>query len=287
MADMLTQETFQLLREYIERECGIHLGDDKQYLVENRLRDILLETGSASFADLYMKARADSTSRVRDFIVEAMTTHETLWFRDGGPFDVFRETLLPRFAEEIARGERDKIRIWSAGCSTGQEPYSLAIIYNDFITGRTDLGLEHLEILATDISEIALRSGRVGEYSAMAMARGLGDDFKERHFEQKGRRWAIKQEIRDLVTFEHHNLQDDAIASEQDIIMARYVAIYFSDRFKRELFLRLRQAIRPGGCLFLGSSESLGECSEGYELVHEGRSVYFRVPHAEPAPAGN
>ena len=187
---------FQLMRDYIEKSCGIHLTDDKQYLVCTRLTTLMVESGCNSFAGLYHKAVADNTNVLRNKIVEAMTTHETFWFRDTSPFVILDEVILRELAEEIKLGRRSKIKIWSAACSTGQEPYSVAMTVLELARKYNSLKPEHVEIIATDISSTVLYLATAGRYNSLAMSRGLAKDYENRYFEPDGKVWAIKNDVK-------------------------------------------------------------------------------------------
>ncbi len=279
----ISKEAFRFLREYIQRECGIALNEEKQYLVETRLRDLLQEEGISDYMTLYLKARDERGHRLRNKIIDAMTTNETLWFRDNAPFKVFEEVLLPKFEAEIREGKRRRIRVWSSACSTGQEPYSLVMQYIESARRSTVLGDEHLEVLATDISESAVKQAREGLYNSFALDRGLPDDLRRRYFEREGRKWRLSSELRDRIEFRQFNLQDSfALLGNFDIVLTRYVAIYFSDDFKAELFKKIQRLLQPEGHLFLGSSETLGNNAAGYEQVSHGRFLYYRSQPLSP-----
>ena len=227
---------FQLMRDYIEKSCGIHLTDDKMYLVCTRLTTLMVERGCNSFADLYHKAVADNTHELRDKIVEAMTTHETFWFRDTSPFVIMDEVILRELAEEIKLGKRTKIKIWSAACSTGQEPYSVAMTVLELARKHNSLKPEHVEITATDISSTVLYLATAGRYNSLAMSRGLDKDYENRYFEPDGKVWAIKNDVKKMVSYKKLNLQESFYNLEkQDIVFCRNVLIYFSDEFKTVL----------------------------------------------------
>jgi chemotaxis protein methyltransferase CheR len=182
-------------------------------------------------------------------------------------------------ADEIAQGRRSRIRIWSAACSTGQEPYSIAMTIQEFARRRSVVPLEHVEILATDISPSALFIAMAGRYDRMAMARGLPDDLRGRYFDQAGQAWALKERTRKMVTFRKFNLQENfGLLGRFDIIFCRNVAIYFSEGFKRDLFRRFAALLRPNGCLVLGASESLAAYNTGdYQMVLDDKGVYYRA----------
>ncbi len=271
-------EAFRFLQKFIESECGIALSEDKQYLVETRLKGLIQDEGISDYMALYLKARDERSHRLRDRIIDAMTTNETLWYRDQAPFQVFSEVLLPQYEQEVREGKRREIRIWSAACSTGQEPYSMVLAYLDFARRSTTLDETHLQVLATDISESSVKQAKEGLYNSFALDRGLPDDQRRHFFLREGRRWRLDEDIRRRVNFRTMNLQDSfAGLGKFDIVLARYVAIYFSDEFKRELFSKINRSLKPGGHFFLGSSETLGLNSSKFNQRSHGRFLYYQT----------
>jgi chemotaxis protein methyltransferase CheR len=269
---------FRLIRDYIEKSCGIHLTDDKMYLVCTRLTALMVESGCNSFADLYHKAVADNTHVLRDKIVEAMTTHETFWFRDTSPFVILDEVILRELAEEIESGKRSKIKIWCAACSTGQEPYSIAMTVLELSRKHNSLKPEHVEIIATDISSTVLYLAAAGKYNSLAMSRGLAEDYKNWYFEPDGNVWTIKNDAKKMVRFKKMNLQEDfSLIWKQDIIFCRNVLIYFSDEFKKDILQRIAVLLRPNGNLFLGASESIINYTKEYDMLRHTIGLYYKV----------
>ena len=269
---------FQLMRDYIEKSCGIHLTDDKKYLVCTRLTTLMVESGCNSFVGLYHKAVADNTNVLRNKIVEAMTTHETFWFRDTSPFVILDEVILRELAEEIKLGRRSKIKIWSAACSTGQEPYSVAMTVLELARKYNSLKPEHVEITATDISSTVLYLATAGRYNSLAMSRGLDKDYENRYFEPDDKVWAIKDDVKKMVSFKKMNLQEDfSLIGKQDIILCRNVLIYFSDEFKKDILQRIALLLRPNGNLFLGASESIINFTKEYDMLRHTIGLYYKV----------
>ena len=269
---------FRLMRDYIEKSCGIHLTDDKMYLVCTRLTTLMVESGCNSFADLYHKAVADNTHVLRDKIVEAMTTHETFWFRDTSPFVILDEVILRELAEEIESGKRSKIKIWCAASSTGQEPYSVAMTVLELARKHNSLKPEHVDIIATDISSTVLYLATAGRYNSLAMSRGLAEDYKNWYFEPDGNVWTIKNDAKKMVRFKKINLQKDfSLLGKQDIIFCRNVLIYFSDEFKKDVLKRIAGLLRPNGYLFLGASESIINYTKEYDMLRHTIGLYYKV----------
>jgi chemotaxis protein methyltransferase CheR len=275
MSGLITDQEFRLLRDYIEKNCGINLDRNKMYLIESRLNTLMIENGCDNYSALYHKASVDKTNALRDKIIDAMTTNETLWFRDSGPYDSLRE-LLAVYASQIRSGKRSKVRIWSAACSTGQEPYSIAISVLE--SGQSGLRPEHVEIIATDISSTVLFMAKLGRYDAIAINRGLSPAMRDRYFKPEGRVWALEDKVKQMVTLKKMNLQESfAPIGKCDIVFCRNVLIYFSEQFKKDIFSRLAGLLRPSGYLFIGASESLSTYSNDYSMVKNSHGIYYQV----------
>lgn len=292
MATTISTRDFERIRDFLQRETSIALTDDKAYLVETRLSEIMKGHGLSDFNALLVALQANQPRGLRDSVIDAMTTNETLWFRDVAPFDAFRDHLLPAWAGELASGKRQKIRIWSAACSTGQEPYSLSMLYHEASRRFPALRPECLDILATDLSDSVLATAKAGAYGGMAIQRGLPENYLERYFTPVGDgRLEVRREVRDRVVFRKFNLRDSFIMMGSfDMILTRYVLIYFQDEFKREVLRKAHGALEKGGVLFLGSSESLPDGAQGYAMVRRGRATWYQKVDAtahriSPSPA--
>ncbi len=269
---------FKLMRDYIEKNCGIHLTNEKAYLVETRLTALMVENGCNTFTEFRIKASSDLTNKLREKIIDAMTTNETLWFRDRIPFSILEERLLKDLCSEIQSGKRSKIRIWCAACSTGQEPYSIAMTIQEHIRKTPSIKPLHFEILATDISPTVLYLAMAGRYDQLAISRGLPENLRDRYFLANGKIWTINDEIKRMVTFKKVNLQEDiSILGKQDIVFCRNVLIYFSDDFKKDILGRIAKQVKPDGYLFLGASESIINYSREYHMLRHTRGLYYKV----------
>lgn len=271
-------DEFHYIRDYIEDNCGISLTDQKVYLVETRLTTLMAETGCKSFIELCNRAVADGTHRLRDKIIEAMTTNETFWFRDEGPFSILEEVVFKELAAEIQSGKRSRIKIWCAACSTGQEPYSIAMAALEFAKKQHSLNPEHVEILGTDISSTVVYLAMAGRYDRLAISRGLPETIKNRYFERDGNVWCINTDIKKMVKYEKLNLQESfSRIGKQDIIFCRNVLIYFSNEFKKDVLRRIGGLLGPDGCLFLGASESIINFGSMYQVLRHARGLYYKV----------
>jgi len=275
---MISLDEFHLISDFIEKHCGIHLSDDKVYLVETRLTALMYEQGCKTFGEFYIKALEDKTNVLRDKIIEAITTNETFWFRDQHPFGILNEVLFSHYAAEIQSGKRSKIRIWCSACSTGQEPYSIAMTFLEFIRKTPWLTPGHVEILATDISSTVLFLGKLGRYESLAISRGLSDEYRQRYFEKGDKVWTIRDEVKQMVRFQKFNLQDNfSHFGKQDIVFCRNILIYFSAEFKQDILKRIAMLLRPEGFLFLGASESIILYTSEYDMIRHAVGLYYRV----------
>jgi len=278
MTVKIDSNEFRLMRDYIEKHCGIFIDEQKTYLMETRLTTLMVENGCRNFTEFYSKALGDKTNALRDKIVDAMTTNETLWFRDRTPFTVLEEVLLPQMGQEIASGKRSSIKIWSSACSTGQEPYSIAMIIREYARKQRSLQPHHVTIVATDISPSVLFLAKAGRYDGLVISRGLPDTMRNAYFKEDGKVWVINDEIKNMVTFKKMNLQEDfAFLGRMDIIFCRNVLIYFAENFKKDILQRVAKLLRPRGYLIVGASESITNYSTEYDMRTHSRALYYQV----------
>ncbi|MBC9783605.1 protein-glutamate O-methyltransferase CheR [Heliobacterium chlorum] len=271
---------FRLIQEYIEKECGIHLGDDKAYLIEGRLGRLLAESGARDFEEFYYRIHQQRDRAMAEKVIDAITTNETLWFRDKTPWKVLEEVLLPNFVEQFRAGKRFRVRIWSAACSTGQEPYSTAMCIDRYLRehGIKDITTDRFEILATDISPAVVQLARLGRYDSISMIRGMDDSYKAKYFQQEGRIWSIDEKIKKMIRFERFNLQDDyGIFGQFDIIFCRYVTIYFADTLKRLVLQKMARSLSADGVLFLGNSEIYTDYRDHFNVKEHMGGIYYTV----------
>jgi len=274
-----------VFQRWVATSCGLSLGEDKKYLLETRLARLLQEYQCDSFMDLYRKVSTAPDPQLRDRIVDAVTTHETLWFRDETLWTALRERVLP---ELVVAHPTGPIRIWSAGCSTGQEPYSLAMLIDDWCTSSRLPGAtaSRFEIVATDVSAPALVLAMSGRYDPISMKRGLVgtfERFRSAYFAANGSTGVISPEIRKRVQFLRHSLQDSfAPIGAVDLVLMRYVTIYFSPEFKVTLWPRVHTILRPFGVLMLGAAETLLGQEQLFRLERHERAYFYRVNKSEP-----
>jgi len=267
----LTQADAAFVRALVHRRAAIHLDESKNYLLEMRLDQLARDIGYTSVGELIGQARSGKAS-LDTKIVEAITTHETSFLRDLKPFDILRKHVLP--AIMAARARTRMLTIWSAACSTGQEPYSIAMLVLEHLPA---LETWPLRIIATDLSEAVLERAREGKFRQLEVNRGLPASYLVRHFERAGADWQVKAQVRKLVEFRQLNLLDSWGSLRPDIVFMRNVLIYFDGATKKAILQRVRQVLAPDGALFLGAAETTFGVDDAWERVNLEQSAYFRV----------
>ena len=267
---------FEQFRIFLEKACGILLCSNKQYLVSSRLNMLMEQQGIKTLGELVQRMQGQPRSGLREQVVDAMTTNETLWFRDTYPFEVLKNRVYP---EMLKANGGQRLRIWSAACSSGQEPYTLSMTTEEF--ERNNLGQlkAGVQIVATDLSASMLATCKSGEYDSLAMGRGLSQERLQKYFDPKeGGRWAIKPAIKSRVEFRALNLLDSyASLGKFDIVFCRNVLIYFSAEVKKDILLRIHGALKPGGYLFLGASEALNGLPDHYQMVQCSPGIIYKA----------
>lgn len=276
-SESMTPAEFSALSAYIERACGIHLEPEKAYLIETRLTKLMALCGCENFGEFHRLAESGKDATLPEKIINAITTNETLWFRDTHPFKIFSEVMLPELAERLRAGQLAKARIWSAASATGQEPYSLAMCVHEYCRADPRVRPEQFEIVATDISSSALSIAKGGRYDQLAVARGLPEEMKARYFTQDGRAWQIHPKIAESVVFRRYNLQDSpALLGRFEVVFIRYVLIYFTDALKKRIFENIAGLLNPPGFLIVGGTESLRGLTEQFNLENHAGGAFYR-----------
>jgi chemotaxis protein methyltransferase CheR len=266
----VTASEFALLADYVQDVCGIVLEPKKTYLVESRLGPLLEPLGCKNYGDLYRKARADRSGSVREQVVDAITTQETSFFRDGKPFDLMLFKLLPEHFEQV---DCKRVRIWCCAASTGQEIYSLTMILKELLD---KLGEYDARIIGTDISDAALAVASRARYRRVELARGLSARRLKQYFVKDGDEWQIADELRGLVSFRKLNLLQPLVGMGKfDFIFCRNVAIYFTRADREALFARVLAQLKPTGKLIIGATESLVGINDRVNRCEWRNSVYY------------
>ncbi|WP_187992464.1 protein-glutamate O-methyltransferase [Vibrio harveyi] len=269
----ISDQEYRDFSRFLESQCGIVLGDSKQYLVRSRLSPLVTKFKLASLSDLLRDVVTGRNRDLRIAAVDAMTTNETLWFRDTYPFTVLADKLLP----EMAANKRP-IKIWSAASSSGQEPYSMAMTVLETQQRKPGL-LPNVSITATDISSSMLDMCRAGLYDNLALGRGLSPERRRTFFEDAGDgRMKVKDNVKRLVNFRPQNLMDSyALMGKFDIIFCRNVLIYFSPEMKSKVLNQMANSLNPGGYLLLGASESLTGLTDRFEMVRCNPGIIYKL----------
>lgn len=272
----LGPQEFEAFRKFLQEACGILLGDNKQYLVTSRLSKIMAQQQFESLTDLMREMQRNPRSGLKEAVVDAMTTNETLWFRDVHPFNILESKVLPEIAPKLGI---EPLKIWSSACSTGQEPYSISMVIDEFRNRQPGMLRGGEKIIGTDISTSALTAAKSGTYEMLAIGRGLSKDRLTKHFTQTGEgRWKINPNIQRRVEFRMMNLLHSySMLGRFDIVFCRNVLIYFSADLKRDILKRIHATLKPGGYLFLGASEALSNMPELYEMVQCRPGIIYRA----------
>ena len=266
----MTPLDYDFLRKLLKERSGLDLSADKQYLVESRLVPLARKASLGGIPELVQKIQRGGAEALTTEVVEAMTTNETFFFRDKIPFDHLRDTILPMMQQ--SRANRRSPRIWSAACSTGQEPYSIAMLLKEKAAALSGW---RIEIVATDLSQEVLEKSKAGIYSQFEVQRGLPIQLLVKYFAQIGELWQLNSEIRAMVQHKPLNLlQDFSHLGKFDVIFCRNVLIYFDQDTKINIFDRMAKSIEPDGMLMLGAAESVVGITDAFRPYPDKRGLY-------------
>ena len=269
----VSPESYLKFRQFLEQQCGIVLGENKQYLVRSRLASLLYKFNYPSTDALIDVVVKGYDRTLLQSVIDAMTTNETLWFRDSYPFDLLIKDLLPKLAEKSQR-----IRIWSAACSSGQEPYSIAMSILEYQKQRPGALRGGVEIIATDLSSEMLEKSEQGIYDELSLARGLSPQRRQAFFQTHASgQMQLRPEVRRMVSFTSLNLLSSyASLGRFDVVFCRNVLIYFSAEVKQKILQQIAAQLQPSGVLFLGASESISAASDFYAMVKCHPGLYYQ-----------
>ena len=275
------------LSRWITQACGVILGPDKAYLLEHRLTGLLTELKIDTFETLRDRLLDGRIAGLHERVVESIVTHETSFFRDRHPFEAYRQNLLPACRSRWLADRSSSmmparpIRIWSAACSTGQEPVSLAIGALEWLRtgGAADLRPSDIRIVATDISNRIIQQARTGRYSDGDLSRGMSPELRTRYFRPENGSWVLENEPAGMIEYRRFNFVEAGFGlGIFDLVFCRNVLIYFDDALKKRVIEELQRSLAPGGYLMLGSAESLYGISDKFQsLVMQGSQVYLRT----------
>jgi len=270
----VTPLDYDFLRKCLKERSGLVLSADKQYLVESRLLPVARKAGLTTLRELVAVLKLGNAEALMIAVVEAMTTNESLFFRDKVPFEHFRSTILPSLM--AARRATRTIRIWCAAAATGQEPYSLAIILKEM---ERELAGWRIDLVATDLSNEVLEKARQGIYSHFEVQRGLPIHLLIRYFTPSGDMWRLAPELRAMVRYRQLNLLSDfSHLGVFDLIFCRNVLIYFDQQTKIDLLERLAQTVTGDGYLVLGAAETVVGLTDSFMIIPDKRGLYAPNP---------
>ncbi len=268
----MTDADFDYIRKLLVDRSAIVLGDDKRYLVEARLAPVIGQLNLPSISDLVGKLRFESNNGLATRVVEALVTSETSFFRDISPFEVLRKTVIPELI--AARASERKLTFWSAACSTGQEPYTIALTLREYFP---ELANWQITILGTDISTDVIAKAKQGVYSQFEANRGLPAKLMVKYFQQSGTTWQLDAAIRNMVEFRQFNLAAAwPMLPKFDVIFLRNVMIYFDVSTKREILARVERTLAPDGLLVLGGAETTLNLTEAFVRVERMKAGYYQ-----------
>ncbi|NQV84434.1 MAG: protein-glutamate O-methyltransferase [Rhodospirillales bacterium] len=264
---------FEFISTLLKKRSGLVLTPEKSYLLESRLMPVARKNSMKGLEELFQAVRKDPDGPLIVDVTEAMTTNESFFFRDTKPFDLFRDQILPPLIE--SRAAKKSFRIFCAAASSGQEPYSLAIILKE---AGARLAGWNIDIVGTDLSAEILSKASAGLYTQFEVQRGLPIQLLVKYFEKKDELWQISQELRDMVTYKEYNLLDNlSPLGKFDVVFCRNVLIYFDKETKGEVLSSIADLMPPDGTLFLGGAETVLGISDRFKPVPEQRGIYGLV----------
>lgn len=276
---MIAREDYQTLKEVLRANSGHALGEGKEYLVERRLEPVAASLGFPDLPALVRSVRLTRDRNVVKLVCEAMTTNESLFFRDGRPFDLLKSHILPDLLERRAHSRR--LRFWSAACSTGQEAYSLAMTLAEFQPSLADW---RIEIVGTDYSPAVVDRAREGVFNHFEVQRGLPVTHLIKYFDQVDEGWRVKESLRKGLTFREGNLLESFThLGVFDVVFCRNVLIYFDDEGKQGVLQKMSKAVAPDGYFFLGASETALGLAHEWQTVPGVNTTLFQHATGDPS----
>jgi|TARA_R110001583_G_scaffold9788_2_gene45887 chemotaxis protein methyltransferase CheR len=269
----LDEKIYHQFRTFLEQQCGIVLGERKQYLVKSRLAPLMGKFDISSLGELVTRTLLPVERKLRAAVIDAMTTNETLWFRDDYPFKLLQNKLLPDFANR-----QTPVKIWSAASSSGQEPYSIAMSVLEYQQRNPGAFMRGVQVIGTDISTTMLEHCKYGHYDSLALARGLSEDRKRQFFENGDNGMLkVKDKVKKMVSFRPLNLLNSySLMGRFDIVFCRNVLIYFSPEIKAQIISQIYGTLNKGGYLFLGASESLSGLSDDFNMIRCNPGIVYQ-----------
>jgi chemotaxis protein methyltransferase CheR len=261
-----------LICNLVRRKSGIDMDSAKEYLVESRMTPLVRRLGLASITELVEKLRQNTPGLERD-VVDAMTTNETSFFRDGAPFDALKKSVFPDLIAR--RAAQKKLSIWCAASSTGQEPYTIAMVLRENFPQLKDW---KLTFIASDLSRDILARARAGRFSQLEVNRGLPAPLLVRHFKKLGLEWEISADLRSMIDFKEVNLLEGwPVMPALDLVFIRNVLIYFNQDTKKQILQRIRTMMQPDGYLFLGGAETTMNIDDRFVRGQQDKSGCYQL----------
>ncbi|WDE00468.1 CheR family methyltransferase [Thalassomonas actiniarum] len=269
----LDDKSYHQFRTFLEQQCGIVLGENKQYLVKSRLAPLMAKFEVATLGALVSRTLSPVERQLRAAVIDAMTTNETLWFRDDYPFELLKKRLLPEFT-----GRRTPVKIWSAASSSGQEPYSIAMSVLEMQQSQPGAFPGGVQITGTDISNTMLEHCKYGHYDSLAIVRGLSAERKRQFFEPGDNgMYKVKDQVKKMVNFRQLNLLGSySLIGRFDIVFCRNVLIYFSPEIKAKILSQIHGSLNNKGYLFLGASESLSGLNQDFDMLRCNPGIVYQ-----------
>lgn len=269
----LDENSYHQFRVFLEQQCGIVLGERKQYLVKSRLAPLMNKFDVSSLSELVTRTLSPVERQLRAAVIDAMTTNETLWFRDDYPFKLLQSKLLPDFANR-----QTPVKIWSAASSSGQEPYSIAMSVLEYQQRNPGAFKRGVQVVGTDISTTMLEHCKYGHYDSLALARGLSEERKRQFFESGDNGMLkVNDQVKKMVSFRPLNLLNSySLMGRFDIVFCRNVLIYFSPEIKAQIISQIHGTLNDGGYLFLGASESLSGLSDDFNMLRCNPGIVYQ-----------
>ena len=269
----LDEKSYHQFRTFLEQQCGIVLGEKKQYLVKSRLAPLMNKFDVSSLSELVTRTLSPVERQLRAAVIDAMTTNETLWFRDDYPFKLLQNKLLPEFADR-----KTPVKIWSAASSSGQEPYSIAMSVLEYQQRNPGAFMRGVQVVGTDISTTMLDHCKYGHYDSLALARGLSEERKRQFFENGDNGMLkVNDQVKKMVSFRPLNLLNSySLMGRFDIVFCRNVLIYFSPKIKAQIISQIHGTLNQGGYLFLGASESLSGLNDDFNMIRCNPGIVYQ-----------
>ena len=272
--NILSESEFRLFSELIHQECGVTLGSEKRAFLESRLKRRMDDLGIKSGYEYYcVISSPGSRSQELPTLLDSLMICETSFFRNKPQFDLLRDVVLPDLVDRKVKAGTRILRVWSAGCSTGQEPYSAVMTLMDTLP---DLDSWSIRVFASDLSFTALERAQCGLYRSDQL-KGIDPYSIARYFRQEDAHYVMGEHVRNRVIFDYHNLKHDNGLRGMDIIFCRNVMIYFDAEEQRRLVNRFANCLVPGGFLFLGHAESLQGLSTRFSMLHRNKGIAYRL----------